>query len=96
MDGGTSAGAPLMLSVRAGRLILELFSLDHYRSTGKTAIANCGVPLPRLLAVDAAGRICSHPSHYERAARDDTFPVSVYDTALPDHEPILQLAPLNP
>jgi hypothetical protein len=73
----------IQVTIAVDRLLFEIESYTRWVNKGQSWFANCGVSAKHTLCVDAKGRICRIGFDFQRAARDDAYPVRVYALARP-------------
>lgn len=60
----------------------ELFRFDNqaqWVSKAQSWFRECGVPRDAYICVDAVGRVCTKGKEFNRAMREETYPIVVYE-----------------
>ena len=60
------------------RVLFEFTSLDDWAARARRLFARCGVAASQAVCLDAAGRVCTHGTHFHRAEREGRYPITVY------------------
>lgn len=60
----------------------ELFRFDNqaeWVSKAQSWFRGCGIPCGSYICVDAIGRVCTKGKEFNRAMREETYPIVVYE-----------------
>lgn len=60
----------------------KMFSFNserHWINKAKSLFASCGVPKSRYICLDVEGRVCVSGAEFNRATKEGTYPITVYE-----------------
>lgn len=66
------------MEIQVGPLLFQFDSKLQWVQKAQSWYRHSGVKSSRTIAIDAAGRICTHGREFMRAEEEGTYPIRVY------------------